>query len=175
MVMLPSGTKLAFADPNEPVKGDVLVYLFMRGGADGLSLVPPVGLSSYYDLRIDGSYNIAVSQADALSLGTRGATHPDLALHPAMAPLMPFWNAGDMAIVHAAGSPASLSSTRSHFEAEEVWERCGRQQTTVDGWIGRHLATSGDVSGNLAGISHEQRVWSAMQGYSRSLDRKSVV
>lgn len=169
VVVLPSGTKLAFADPSEPLKGDVLVYLFLRGGADGLSIVPPVGLPSYYDLRIDGGFDIAVDQADALSLGPLGATHPDLALHPAMAPLMPWWNAGQMAIVHAVGSPASLSRTRSHFEAEEVWERCGTQQTTAAGWIGRHLSTSGDVTGNLAGISHEQRIWSAMQGYSKSL------
>ena len=88
LVTLPSGTKLAFADPNEPAKGDVLVYLFLRGGADGLSLVPPVGLTSYYDLRINGGFDITVSQSQALDLGSRGVTHPDLALHPAMAPLM---------------------------------------------------------------------------------------
>ena len=169
VVVLPSGTKLAFADPSEPQKGDVLVYLFLRGGADGLSIVPPVGMTSYYDLRVDGGFDIAVDQADALSLGSLGATHPDLALHPAMAPLLPWWNAGQMAIVHAVGSPASLSRTRSHFEAEEVWERCGIQQATATGWIGRHLSTSTDVTGNLAGISHEQRIWSAMQGYSKSL------
>jgi uncharacterized protein (DUF1501 family) len=169
MVVLPSGTKLAFADPSEPVKGDVIVYLFLRGGADGLSIVPPVGLTSYYDMRIDGGFDITVSQAQALDLGARGSTHPDLALHPAMAPLMPWWNAGEMAIVHAAGSPATLSGTRSHFEAEEVWERCGRAATTPTGWIGRHLSTSTDVSGNLAGMSHEQRIWSTMQGYSKSL------
>lgn len=168
-VVLPSGTKLAFADPNEPAKGDVLVYLFLRGGADGLSLVPPVGMQSYYDLRIDGATDISVPPGAALDLGPLGNTHPDLALHPALAPIMPWWNAGEMAIVHAVGSPAGLSATRSHFEAEEVWERCGTQQTTPTGWIGRHLATSGDVSGNLAGISHEQRIWSAMQGYSKSL------
>lgn len=164
MVVLPSGTRLAFADPNEPSKGDVLVYLFLRGGADGLSLVPPVGLQSYFDLRIDSGFDITVSQSQALDLGD-----PVLALHPAFAPLYPSWTAGEMAIVHAAGSPASLSGTRSHFEAEEVWERCGTQQTTSTGWLGRHLATSGDVSGNLAGISHDQRIWSAMQGYGRSL------
>ena len=169
LVVLPSGTRLAFAGPNDPTTGDVLVYLFLRGGADGLSLVPPVGLPSYHNLRIQGGFDIAVSQSDAIDLGSRGATHPDLALHPAMQRLMPWWDAGEMAIVHAVGSPASLSSTRSHFEAEEVWERCGVQRFTPDGWLGRHLRTSSDVSGNLAGVSHDQRIWSAMQGYSKSL------
>jgi uncharacterized protein (DUF1501 family) len=169
LVVLPSGTKLAFADPTVTSKGDVLVYLFLRGGADGLSLVPPVGMQSYFGLRIDGGFNITVSQSQALDLGALGATHPDLALHPAMAPVLPFWDAGNMAIVHAAGSPAGLSSTRSHFRAEEVWERCGTEETTSTGWLGRHLATSGDTSGNLAGISHDQHIWSAMQGYSKSL------
>lgn len=168
-VILPSGTKLAFADPNDPATGDVLVYLFLRGGADGLSLVPPVGMPSYYALRIADGFDITVADTDAIDLGALGATHPDLALHPAMAPVVPWWNAGQMAIVHAVGSPATLSATRSHFEAEEVWERCGIQQATSTGWIGRHLATSGEVGGNLAGISHDQRIWSAMQGYNKAL------
>ena len=164
MVVLPSGTKLAFADPANPATGDIVVYLFMRGGADGLSLVPPVGLQSYYDLRIQDGFDITVSQSQALDLG-----NPTLGLHPAFAPIYPFWQAGEMAIVHAAGSPASLSRTRSHFEAEEVWERCGTQRTTPTGWLGRHLATSGDVSSSLAGISHEQRIWSAMEGFGGAL------
>lgn len=174
MVVLPSGTKLAFAGPGDPAKGDVLVYLFMRGGADGLSIVPPVGLQSYYDLRIDGGFDITVSEAQALDLGAIGSAQPNLALHPAMAPLLPWWNAQQMAIVHAVRSPASLSGTRSHFQAEEVWERCGTQEITPPGWMGRHLATSSESSGNLAGISHEQRIWSAMQGYSKSLAISNV-
>lgn len=164
MVTLPSGTQLAFADPSDPAKGDVLVYVFLNGGADGLTLVPPVGLPSYYDLRRNDEWDITVSQGQALDIGD-----PTLALHPAMASVMPWWNSGDMALVHAVGSPASLSGTRSHFEAQEVWERCGLQSNTTTGWIGRHLATSSDVSGNLAGVSHSQRVWSAMQGYGNSL------
>ncbi len=174
IMTLPSGTTLAFADPEDPATGDVLVYLFLRGGADGLSLVPPVGMSSYYDLRIAGGFDISVPQSAALDLGARGASHPDLALHPALAPLLPWWQAGTMAIVPAVGSPASLSSTRSHFSAEEVWERCGRQERTATGWIGRHLATSADVSGNLAGISHDRHVWSAMQGYGKALAISSI-
>ena len=35
-----------------------------------------------------GGFDITVSPAQALDLGSRGATHPDLALHPAMGPLM---------------------------------------------------------------------------------------
>jgi uncharacterized protein (DUF1501 family) len=164
VITLDSGTRLAFADPSDPAKGDVLVYLFLRGAADGLSLVPPVAYPSYYALRAQGGFDIAVPASSAISI-----SHPVLALHPAMAPLMPFWDAGEMAIVHAAGSPASLTATRSHFEAEEVWERCGLRSTTATGWIGRRLQTSGDVTGNLAGISHDQRLWSTLEGHSKAL------
>lgn len=169
VVTLTSGTQLAFASPGQPATGDILVYLFLRGGVDSLTLVPAVGLPSYYDLRRNADFDITVSQAEAIDLG-----HPTLALHPAMAPLQPFYAAGEMAIVHAVGSPAGLTATRSHFEAEEVWERCGTQATTQTGWVGRHLATSTDVSGNLAGVAVEQRLWSTLQGYNQSLAIASI-
>lgn len=164
VVTLASGTQLAFATPGAPATGDVLVYAFMRGGADGLSLVPPVAYPSYYNLRMNADFNISIPQGVALSIG-----HPVLALHPAMQPLMQFWNAGEMAIVHAVGSPASLSSTRSHFEAEEVWERCGTQSTTFNGWVGRHLATDPQAGQVLSGVAHEQRLWSTLEGYNQAL------
>ncbi len=164
VVTLASGTRLAFADPAEPAKGDVLVYLFLRGGADGLSIVPPVAYPSYYSLRIQDGFDISVPESLALPID-----HPVFALHPAMAPLLPYWDAGEMAIVHAAGSPATLTATRSHFEAEEVWERCGLRTTTATGWLGRHLQTSPDVSGSLAGVAHEQRLWAALAGYNKAL------
>ena len=42
-----------------------LVVVFLRGGADGLTLVPPVGNSDYYKVRP----TLAVAEKDILKLG----------------------------------------------------------------------------------------------------------
>ena len=45
------GTKLAFASPESPASGDVIVLVFLRGGMDGLSMVAPFQMPSYRTLR----------------------------------------------------------------------------------------------------------------------------
>ena len=42
--------RYAFATPGDPATGDALVVVFLRGGADGLSLVPP-----FSDTRLPGA------------------------------------------------------------------------------------------------------------------------
>ena len=61
-------------------------------------------------------------------------------LHPALAPLLPFWKDRTLAAVHAIGSP---DATRSHFDAQDFMESGtpGRKATT-DGWLNRHLAAT---------------------------------
>jgi uncharacterized protein (DUF1501 family) len=56
-------------------------------------------------------------------------------LHPALAPLMPFWRQGSLAFVHAAGSP---DPTRSHFDAQDNIESgTPGNKATPDGWLNR--------------------------------------
>ena len=43
--------RLAFAPQGRSPRGDVLVCVFMRGGADGVNVVVPHAESRYYDLR----------------------------------------------------------------------------------------------------------------------------
>ncbi len=81
-----------------------LVVVFLRGAADGLELVPPIGDDAYYRARP----LLGRRPADALALdGLFG-------LHPRLAPLRSAWDEGELAIVHAAGSE---DASRSHFEA----------------------------------------------------------
>ena len=105
-----------------------LVCIFQRGAVDGLNMIVPHGDPLYYRERP----RIAVR--DALDLdGYFG-------LHPAMAPLLPFWRAGTLGIVHAAGSPAR---TRSHFDAQDYMETgTPDNKHTEDGWLSRHLAAA---------------------------------
>src|SRR4029450_11757029 len=58
-------------------------------------------------------------------------------LHPRLAPLKPLWDARQLAIVHACGSP---DSTRSHFDAQDYMESATPGvKSTPDGWLNRYL------------------------------------
>src|SRR3954453_18593298 len=98
-------TQLAYA-AGPSYSGDVLVLLSLRGGFDGLSAVVPAGDPAYYAARP----GIAVPKARLI--GGNAA----FGLNPALAPLLPFWNAGTFGAVQALGQPAP---NRSHFSAME--------------------------------------------------------
>ncbi|UFN44455.1 DUF1501 domain-containing protein [Nocardioides okcheonensis] len=106
--------------------GSVLVLLSLRGAADGLSLVVPHGDPAYYAARP----RIGVPHASLLA--------PDamFGLHPALAPVLPMWQAGTLAAVHATGMP---TPNRSHFAAMEAIEDAAPGSTARNGWLNRLL------------------------------------
>ena len=57
-------------------------------------------------------------------------------LHPALAPLLPMWNAGTLAAVHATGMAVP---NRSHFAAMEAIEDAAPGSTERNGWLNRLL------------------------------------
>ena len=108
-----------------------LVVLFQRGAADGLNIVVPHGESAYYSMRP----SIAIPRPR----GNEGAIDLDgfFGLHPSMTEFKPLWDAGHLAIVHAAGSP---DNTRSHFDAQDYMESgTPGVKATEDGWLNRAL------------------------------------
>ncbi|HEX7157936.1 MAG TPA: hypothetical protein VF214_02890, partial [Edaphobacter sp.] len=104
-----------------------LVVLFQRGAADGLNIVVPYREKNYYAMRP----SIAIKQNEVLDLdGFFG-------LHPSMASFKPLYDAGHLAIIHAAGSP---DMTRSHFDAQDYMESgTPGIKVTEDGWLNRAL------------------------------------
>ena len=103
----------------------ILVVLFQRGGADGLSMVVPHGDSFYYRERP----RIAIPRADLLDLDGH------FGLHPALEALRPLWENGSLAVIHAAGSP---HATRNHFDAQDFVETgTTGMNSTADGWLNR--------------------------------------
>jgi uncharacterized protein (DUF1501 family) len=57
--------------------------------------------------------------------------------HPSLAPLKPIYDEGQLAVVHAVGSP---DSTRSHFDAQDYMEAGAPGNKGVgDGWLNRYL------------------------------------
>ncbi|MBC7789619.1 MAG: DUF1501 domain-containing protein [Anaerolineae bacterium] len=100
-----------------------LVVVFLRGGADGLALVPPLGDDDYQKARP----RLRVTEREGVKLdGFFG-------LHPHLKPLQPLYAEGQLAVVTGAGSE---DTSRSHFEAQDLMEHGG---TAGGGWLGRFL------------------------------------
>ena len=108
-----------------------LVVVFLRGAADGLALMPPVGDDDYYRARPF----TAVSKTAALKLNDR------FGLNPLMNALEPAVKEGALTAVHCVGSG---DTTRSHFEAQDLMEHGGH---TGGGWLGRFLRFREQSSG----------------------------
>jgi uncharacterized protein (DUF1501 family) len=113
-------------------RGKSLVVVFQRGGMDGLNVVIPFNDRAYYQLRP----SIAVAEpasGEARAIDLDGF----YGLHPALAPLKNIYDKGQLAIVHAAGSP---DNTRSHFDAQDYMEiGTPGTKSTPDGWLNRYL------------------------------------
>jgi uncharacterized protein (DUF1501 family) len=125
-----------------------IVVVFLRGGADGLTLVPPCGDDGYQRARPV----LGVSAADAIALD--GTFH----LNPALAPLRRHFDDGRLRIVHGAGSG---DTTRSHFEAQDLMEHGGERG---GGWLGRFLLARAHVPGPLDAVAIGTTLPEALRG-----------
>lgn len=118
--------------------GKILVTIFQRGGADGLNIVVPHGDDFYYEHRP----SIAIRRPDP-----QRPSVLDLdgffGLHPQLESLLPIYQAGDLAFVHAVGS---RDSSRSHFEAQDYMESAAPGSRSVrSGWLNRYLQAKPDA------------------------------
>lgn len=123
----------------DATRRDTLVVVFLRGAADALTMVAPHFEQRYYDARL----NLSIARPDDTSASAATRLR-DLdgrfGFHPAMDPLLPFFQEQTLGVIHACGSN---DSTRSHFEAQDLMEHGlgeeGRSAGVGGGWIGRHL------------------------------------
>ena len=121
----------ALRSPGHKAGGKVLVCVFQRGAVDGLNMVVPWSEAAYYADRRRIAIPRPGSAGGAIDLDGR------FGLHPRLAPLKPLWDARQLAIVHAVGSP---DTTRSHFDAQDYMESgTPGVKSTRDGWLSRAL------------------------------------
>lgn len=120
----------------KPEHDNVLVVIFLRGGADGVNMVAPYQEDDYYKERP----TVAVKKPGA---GTDRLLDLDgfFGLHPSLGGMKPLWDDKELAIIHAVGSG---DQTRSHFEAMSTMERglANEVEAAGGGWLGRHLLTT---------------------------------
>jgi uncharacterized protein (DUF1501 family) len=115
-----------------PTRRRVLVTVFQRGAVDGLNMVVPFGERDYYSSRPTIAI-VAPGRDTQCALDLDGF----FGLHPRLAPLKALYDARQLAIVHACGSP---DGTRSHFDAQDYMETATPGvKSTPDGWLNRYL------------------------------------
>ena len=103
----------------------ILLLIELKGGNDGLNTLIPIDDPQYRNLRP----KIAIPQSGAIMLDD------GFAMHGALAPLLPFWESGDMAWVHGLGYP---NPNRSHFRSIEIWETAsGEDGYDLQGWLSK--------------------------------------
>ena len=110
------------------------VFINLRGAADGLSMVMPVGDPQFARWR--GAMGEAM---------LTGAHRLDamFALHPALSGLARRYAAGQLLPVHAV---ASAYRDRSHFDAQNLLETGGlRPYAEQSGWMNRMIALASDA------------------------------
>jgi uncharacterized protein (DUF1501 family) len=132
MAALPSFLQRAVAATASPNKKKMVV-LFQRGAMDGLNVVVPFSEPNYYNLRP----TIAIPQPRRGGADAAIDLDGFFGLHPSLEPLQLLFRNGQLAIVHAVGSP---DPTRSHFDAQDFMESGTPGLKATDaGWLNRAI------------------------------------
>lgn len=135
----------AYAQTRSSAASPKLVVVLLRGAVDGLNVVVPHGEAEYYRARTSIAVAPPGQDNGALDLDGR------FGLHPALAPVLPLWQQGTLAFVHAAGS---ADPTRSHFDAQDYMESgTPGRKSTGDGWMNRLLEGLPPGGGTTRAIS----------------------
>jgi uncharacterized protein (DUF1501 family) len=111
-----------------PSSNRLLVLVFLYGGNDNFNTWVPYADPLYYRMRP----NIAVPRDAVIRMTDRQG------FHPALAPLLPIWEARELAIVQGIGMP---DATQQHYrDMEMAFTSCDEGEFPREGWVTRALA-----------------------------------
>ena len=128
--MLPFTSPLIAKHRSPSSNSKILILVELSGGNDGLNTLIPYRDPHYYRLRP----NLAISQKQVLSL------QEGMGLHPALKPLLPYWDAGQLAWVQGVGYP---NASRSHFRSINIWETArSTGKKSAIGWLDKPIMAS---------------------------------
>src|SRR5262249_44843584 len=119
----------------------------LRGALDGLAAVPPYGDKDYARQR--GRLAFAAPGEDTNETAACLDLDGRFGLNPALAELMPLWQQGELAIVHAA---ATSYRARSHFDGQDMREPGGAAHPRGEGGRTRALGERPDEDNRPLGL-----------------------
>ena len=113
-----------------------MLFIFLRGGNDGLNALIPHGDPDY---NLTTRPTLYIPPADSVNLNGFAS------LHPALGDLEEMYTAGDLAAVHRVGY---ANSSHSHFDGQRIWENGDPQQPQMfEGWLHRYVRSSALAQG----------------------------
>lgn len=148
-----------------PVPEKVLVAIYLRGGADPLSLVVPAFDPTYYSVRPD----VQIGPGSELTL--TGGNPMGFGLYPLLTDMQTMYNSGELSIIHLSGSP---SESRSHFDAQDYMEKgVPDNKAITEGWLNRYLSSIGNDA-SIAGVSLSKTPQLSLLGQSPNVAFNSI-
>ena len=138
---------IAAAASNPPQQ--VLVSIFLEGGADGLSVLSPQGDPLYRKLR----------PTLALSGGTPLTEDGRLFWHPATGGIAQLYGERKVTVMPAIGY---THPDQSHFTSRHYWEVGATSTQLNTGWLGRYLDVVGSMDNPLQGVSFDDTLAPAL-------------
>src|SRR6185436_13842929 len=188
LTTIPPFLKRALAEGNIGINGKKLVFIFLRGGNDGINNILPIQDPSYAANRtLIGipkdpamEYGTVTGQADVptsgypfgIRLGNGFA-----ALNPAMADMVPLFNSGKLALIHRV---AYRSQSRSHFDSEVYWEKAAdgvaaNNRNISDGLWYRTIVESGwNKTHSLSAVSIQSKMPQSLRGEEPMTNLSSI-
>ena len=129
----------------------VLVSVFLDGGADSLSMLFPSGDPLYRRLRP----RLALPASVGLPFGEDDR----LRWHPSLGSLAQLHAEGKVAVMPGVGY---AGADQSHFTSRHFWEVGATSEQLRTGWLGRYLDRTGTADNPLQGLSLDWRLQPAL-------------
>ena len=187
MANIPLFLQRALADGNIGISGKKLLFIFLRGGNDGVNNIIPIQDPGYQAFRAAigipkdpaAFYDVSTGQCDnpgALQPYAIRAGNGFAALNPNLYDLAPLFNTGHMALLHRV---AYRSQSRSHFDSEKYWEKAADGTTANkfinDGMFYRTMVESGWNHGHaLSGVSIQSNLPQSLRGEQPMTNLSSI-